>query len=208
MKAHHKRAGIGTILIMIGTFLIMSVFVYIGYSLWIEYRAGKAADEAAAFIPYPQGDEDLSDHFIDPDKEMPTIEIKGRKYIGDLEIPALSLKLAILGEWSYDGLNISPCRYCGSAYKNDLVIAGHNYRKHFSGIKKLSNGESVIFRDAAGNKFEYVVTGKEIVKPHDIEKMMEDPDESWDMTLFTCTSGGSARYALRCRSIPSADNNG
>lgn len=197
MKARKKRAGIGTILIISGMIIIVSAFVYVGYGLWMEYRAGLAAEEAASFIPDANG-QNTPDNFFDPDMEMPTVEINGMKYAGILEVPSLSLKLAVLSEWSYDGLNISPCIFSGSVYRNDLVIAGHNYRKHFTGIKKLKENETVIFKDVIGNRFEYAVRESEVIDPDDADKMTEDPDDSWDLTLFTCTSGGSARFALRC----------
>ena len=50
--------------------------------------------------------------------------------IGILEIPALDLNL-VISSWSYSSLRLAPCRYSGSAYKGDLVIAAHNYQSHF-----------------------------------------------------------------------------
>ena len=40
----------------------------------------------------------------------------------------------------------------------------------------------------------------ETVQPTQIEKMTEKTADSadWDLTLFTCTTGGSARCAVRC----------
>lgn len=83
-------------------------------------------------------------------------------------------------------------------YLKNMIIAGHNYRTHFSGIKRLNPGDSVVFTDADGNVFSYEVTEIETVGGYDIEKM-EDGD--WDLTLFTCTNKGKARAAVRCREI-------
>ena len=58
---------------------------------------------------------------------MPTQEVDGQSYIGVLELQPLGLSLPIISQWSYPGLRIAPCRYTGSAYQNDLVIAAHNY---------------------------------------------------------------------------------
>lgn len=40
----------------------------------------------------------------------------------------------------------------------------------------------------------------ENLQPTQIEEMTEKTEESdeWDLTLFTCTTGGSARCAVRC----------
>ena len=40
----------------------------------------------------------------------------------------------------------------------------------------------------------------ENLQPTQIEKMTEKTEDSdnWDLTLFTCTTGGRARCAVRC----------
>lgn len=39
----------------------------------------------------------------------------------------------------------------------------------------------------------------EVLQPTQIEKMtVKSSGDDWDLTLFTCTTGGQARYALRC----------
>ena len=133
-----------------------------------------------------------------PEMEMPTVEVNGQECVGMIEIPALGLKLPVISEWSDAKLKKAPCRYSGSAYLKNMIIAGHNYRTHFSGIKRLNPGDSVVFTDADGNVFSYEVTEIETVGGYDIEKM-EDGD--WDLTLFTCTNKGKARAAVRCREI-------
>lgn len=70
--------------------------------------------------------------------EMTEVEIDGYYYIGYISIPALGMELPVMSDWSYPQLNISPCRYAGSTKTDDLVIAGHNYTRHFGGIKNLS----------------------------------------------------------------------
>ena len=82
-----------------------------------------------------------------------------------------------------------------AAYKNDLIIAGHNYRSHFNPLKKFVGGEEVIFTDVEGNKFTYKVGDVETMKGTEVERM-EAGD--WDLTLFTCTYNGQSRFALRC----------
>lgn len=56
----------------------------------------------------------------------------GYEYIGYLSIPSIGLALPVMKQWSYAGLKIAPGRYSGSLYTDDLVIAGHNYNRHFS----------------------------------------------------------------------------
>ena len=83
-------------------------------------------------------------------------------------------------QWSYPGLKIAPGRYFGSLYTDDLVIAGHNYARHFSPLTQLT-------------------VDTEVLQPTQIEEMaVKTPENNWDLTLFTCTTTGQARYALRC----------
>lgn len=100
-----------------------------------------------------------------------------------------------MSHWSPDGLKIAPGRYKGSVYKRNIIIAGHNYRSHFSRLKTLDIGSKIWFIDVEGNRFEYKVSDIEIIKGTDVKQMEKG---KWDMTLFTCTYGGQNRMALRC----------
>lgn len=202
MKAEKLKSKIGLFLIMAGVLLIIGAAGYVGYNEYVAWQAGLAAEEVLDAMPeIPEEDTAVAapEYLMYQDRDMPVMEINGRYYIGVLEIPSRSLKLPVLSEWSYSGLKIAPCRYSGSLYRRDLVIAGHNYRKHFTGIKSLQPGDDIYFTDAEGHRFPLKVTGGQVIRPYDVEGMINDDNNTWDMTLFTCTSGGSARYALRCR---------
>lgn len=141
---------------------------------------------------------DVPDYVRYPELEMPMIEIDGESYVGFLEIPELDLSLPIMaGQWSEEKLKKSPCIYKGSVYMDDMIIAGHNYRSHFSPLKKLKEGTEIYFIDAEGNTFPYILAWTEIIEEVDVHRMVEK-NEDWDLTLFTCTYGGGERYTLRC----------
>jgi len=134
-----------------------------------------------------------------PERDMTVKTVDGREYIGTLLIPNLDLELPVLSEWSYDGLKIAPGRYAGSLYADDLVICGHNYTRHFNPIKRLTPGEEVEFVDMDGTVWEYEVSAVETIQPTQIEEMVGKTEgDDWDLTLFTCTAGGTARCAVRC----------
>lgn len=140
----------------------------------------------------------LPDYLLYPEAEMPLIEIDGEQYIGFLEIPALNLSLPILGgEWKEQRLKKAPGLYEGSVYLDNMIIAGHNYRSHFSGLKTLEEGTEVYFIDGNGNIFSYELAWVEVIDEKDVAQM-SDQSEGWDLTLFTCTYGGRNRYTLRC----------
>ena len=105
------------------------------------------------------------------------------------------MSLPIISEWSYDALQTAPCRYSGSAYLDNLVIAGHNYRSHFASLPQLQPGDTVTFTDMDGNVFSYAVSSLETLSSYAISDMTSG---DWDLTLFTCTVGGQSRLAIRC----------
>ena len=92
-------------------------------------------------------------------------------------------------------MKISPCRYEGSIYLDNMVICGHNYSTHFGTLKELDAGDLVFFTDMDGNLFEYAVAETEILQPTAVEEMTSG---NWDLTLFTCTVGGATRVTVRC----------
>lgn len=204
----------GTIAMTFGLLLLAAAFCLAGYNLWDDRRAfassasvmeelGSALQEAREQEEkteqeesLEQGEQELPCYVRYPEMEMPVLEMDGHYYIGKVEIPSLALCLPVMAEWSDSLLKIAPCRYAGSAYLNNLVIAGHNYKAHFSRIKQLRAGDAVIFTDADSNQFDYQVDSLEILDQTDVEEMEEG---SWDLTLFTCTYGGRSRCAVRCR---------
>ena len=139
--------------------------------------------------------ENLPLYVSHPDMEMPVAEIDGTGYIGLLEIPACELKLPVISSWSYPNLKLGPCRYSGSAYKGNFVIAAHNYTSHFGRLDWLQPGDLVRFTDVDGNVSEYTVELTETLTPHETEAMT---DSGWDLSLFTCTLDGSNRSTVRC----------
>lgn len=135
------------------------------------------------------------DYILNPNMDMPVVNIEGEEYIGLLEIPALDLKLPVMNEWNYARLKKSPCRYTGTAYQNNLVISAHNYESHFGRLKELPDGSRIAFTDADGNRFLYEVILIETLMPTDVDEMKSG---EFDLTLFTCTVGGKQRVTVRC----------
>lgn len=198
----------GKLLTGVGLLLIAAALLLTVYNIRESDRAGAESEEMVVRMEsltadLPERLETEKKEFVpeykkNPEMEMPTVEVNGQECVGMIEIPALGLKLPVISEWSDAKLKKAPCRYSGSAYLKNMIIAGHNYRTHFSGIKRLNPGDSVVFTDADGNVFSYEVAEIETVGGYDIEKM-EAGD--WDLTLFTCTNKGKARAAVRCREI-------
>ncbi|MBO4289732.1 MAG: sortase [Lachnospiraceae bacterium] len=153
-----------------------------------EYRAaGIAPPSKYAYVDY-----------MDVVPDMPTVEIEGYEYIGVIEVPAEEISLPVMAQWDYVRLKISPCRFTGSYYTNDLVICGHNYSRHFYQLLSIAVGTDVYFTNVDGVQYHYVVTNREEVYPMEVDRMTDAAAGKWDLTLFTCFLGGRTRCAVRC----------
>lgn len=199
MERNRKKPGIW--LMRGGVLLIVAALFLTGYNVKEENQAGKEAARIISELPVepkgPKADE-TPDYTLSPDLEMPFDSIEGNSYIGVLELPSLGLALPVLKEWSYPNLRIAPCRYTGSVYKENMVIAGHNYSTHFGHLKELASGDPILFMDMDGNVFQYKVARVEILGPTEIKRMTEG---DWSLTLFTCTLSGGSRVTVRCENV-------
>lgn len=124
------------------------------------------------------------------------IEIEGELYGGILSIPKLGSVLPVDMELSKEQLRNTPCRYKGSVQEDSMIIAAHNYARHFGNLSLLEAGDEVYFVDAQGKQHEYLVSESEILDAYDVQEMEEG---DWDLTLFTCTYGGQSRVTVRCK---------
>lgn len=205
-----KKNWIGKIFTITGLLLFAAALALSVYNLWDGYRAEQSREKLLEEYrdknqnisdkgeQVDESDGQIPDYQLNPEMEMPEVmleELDGAACIGVLEIPEIDLKLPVLSEWSYPLLKKAPCRYSGSAYLDNLVIAAHNYRTHFGKLKELETGDEVIFTDAAGNRFEYKVAVVEALTPQSVEDMTSG---EWALSLFTCTLDGKNRVTVRC----------
>lgn len=197
----------GSPLILMGLLLIAAALFLTVFNLYEEQRAAELSRRVLLELPakmrsaFPENltendpEPVIPDYMLNPYMDMPEVEADDHAYIGVLAIPDLNLELPVMSEWSYPNLKIAPCRYTGSVYLDDMVIAAHNYTRHFGRLKELSGGEMVIFTDSDGNIFTYEVALVETLMPTDVGEMESG---EWDLTLFTCTVGGAYRVTVRC----------
>lgn len=131
-----------------------------------------------------------------PGIEMPGEKVNGHEYIGTLSIPSLGLKVPVQRNWSYENLSVSPCRYSGSAYADNLAIIAHTY--HFGKLSSLALDATVTFTDMENNLFRYVVREKNTISPNDANEIAHS---GYDLTLVTCTLSGTKRVAVYCERV-------
>ncbi len=151
---------------------------------------GPGGDDPYADIASP-----VPDYVLEENIEMPTVKIDGVRYCGIITIPRIDRQLPVAATWDYTTLKQTPCRYAGSAYKDNFVICGHNYIVHLGPIRRLKYGDDVIFTDVDGNVFKYKVVSVEILPP---DASVEMKTSGYALSLFTCTLGGQTRVTVRC----------
>lgn len=200
-----KKNKAGNCLIYIGFLFVVAAIILTSYNFWDDRRAAAASGAAMEEIlldiskAKEMQEEETPDYFVAPEMEMPKSSVGKYDYIGVLDIPALGMNLPVVGELSYSALKVAPCRYTGSAYQDDLIIAAHNYSGHFGKIKRLQAGDDVFFTDMDGNLFSYQVVSMEVIKDTAVEDMRSG---GYDLTLFTCTYSGESRVTIRCERNP------
>lgn len=216
---YKKKNRIGNILKGAGLILVTAAVLLLVYNLWDGHRARESEEailaeylqenKKASESPDASDKEDgqnIPDYLLNPDMDMPEYTLKSLgdvACIGILEIPALDLELPVISSWSYSSLRQAPCRYSGSAYKGDLVIAAHNYQSHFGGLRTLPEGSEVFFTDAVGNRFSYYVAVTEALTPWSVDDMTSG---EWPLTLFTCTLDSQNRVTVRCEYSEAMEN--
>lgn len=185
------------ILIIIGAIMLIIAGGITGYNIYSDLYSKSVCNEIKAQIDIHLEKEQVWEEKYKENQitEMPTINIKGKDYIGILEIDRVDLSVPIISELTMSNLYTSPCRYTGSVYSNDLVLGGHSYVSTFGKLHKVIQGDEVLLTDIDGNKFIYEVKDVEIIQPTEVEYLTES---DWDLSLFTCTYSGQTRLVVRC----------
>ena len=185
-----KKRGLtpGRVLMLLGVVLLLGAAGLYGYNQMVDQRAGQESEAAVITlveeiqaneveileVPEEEGEEDAA--------LLKVAELDGAYYMGVLTIPTLEKILPVRSDWSEAKLKKSPCRYSGGLEDGELVIAGHNYKKHFSGLATLKQGDSVVFTDLEGNQMFYEVREIYTVAATDIEGMI---DSGYDLSVLS-----------------------
>lgn len=195
-----KKAGI--VFVVIGAVLILSALLLFFYNRHEDERAGQEAqtilNDVQSVIAQRETEETEADG---ESNQLPVEMIDGYEYVGYLSIPDLEIELPVMADWSYERLELAPCRQFGSTATDDLVIAGHNYKRHFGSLNRLGLGASILFTDMNGNATSYLVEKMETIDPEAVDAVQ---NSGYGLVLYTCTYGGTNRVAVFCNQSDSA----
>ena len=148
-----------------------------------------------AAVPTPAPSSAVEETLSPSPSASPSAAPEGPAFLGVLSVPAVSLTVPVLAEWSYYHLTLAPCRDCGSVETGDLVIAAHNYDTHFGRLSRIAPGDSVYFTDMAGSTTEYAAASVEQRDPSDAEGVR---DSGYPLVLYTCSWDCTARVTVFC----------
>ena len=194
------RKKLGVLCVVLGLCCLLSSMGLIIYNRRAEQKAENASkvllqDMQEQLTDVSGGEKEQSEEL---QQEMATAQVDGYDCIGVLSIPVLELKLPVLTDWSYEKLRIAPCHYFGSYYGTDFVIAAHNYQSHFGRLSALQPKDLVLFTDISGTVYCYEVVLLETLPANATEEMITS---GFDLSLYTCTPGGSNRVTVRCKAV-------
>lgn len=162
-----------------------------------DERAGQEAEEILREVRTAIAARESAEETERPEdaEEAATVELDGELYIGVLTIPDLNLELPVMADWDYERLKRAPCRQFGAAKSDDLVIAAHNYKRHFGALAHLQLDAAVSFTGVDGGVIAYRVARVAYVDPKDVDAVQYS---GYDLVLYTCNYGGSDRVAVFC----------
>ena len=196
------RKWIGIICVVLGVVCLLAAMGLVIYNRWETENAAEITQSLLEDVQYAITEDQPSSLSLRADedrkaaqKEMVTIKVDGYDCVGILSVPVLELELPVLTDWSYTKLKKAPCLYYGTCYEPDFVIAAHNYEAHFGRLSELQTGDAVIFTDVYGVAHYYEVVLLETLPK---EATLEMITSGFDLSLYTCTPGGSNRITVRC----------
>ncbi|MCL1816003.1 MAG: sortase [Clostridiales bacterium] len=209
-----RRRSLGILVMVCGVITLVLAAALYAYNIWDDDRAAKAAQQTAqelytiiaadkvaeleetfSLSTQQAAIKDNAAEAADSGNEAAKVVLGGVSYIGIIDLPTLGLTLPVAETLSYPKLKVSPCRFTGDINKGALVIAAHNYQRHFGGISNLKKGDVVIMTDMDGFEHSYCVESIITVEPTNVQTVVAS---GYDLTLFTCTYNGQARVVVRC----------
>lgn len=196
---------IGIAIVAVGAVLILSALLLFFYNCQEDAKAGQEAESLLENVESviemnkrkaaDTGKQPGDDSSAASDSQISGAMLDGYEYAGYIEIPVLGLKLPVMSEWDYNRLKLAPCRQFGSSRTDDLVIAGHNYKRHFGYLKNLSAGDTVTFTDMDGILNTYRVAKIETLDPNQVDAVQ---NSGYALVLYTCTMSGKTRTTVFC----------
>ena len=151
-----KGITIQKICIIIGICLLVSAIVTLVLWRWnissSEKNIQNYVSTLRELIPEPQ-DAVLEER---RDNTMSALSVDGIDFVGLIELPQYESTLPVCAAWGK--ASKYPCRFDGSIYDGTLQIGATTQKGQYDFYRELSVGDSVIYTDAEGNRYTFVIT--------------------------------------------------
>lgn len=121
--------------------------------------------------------------------------------LGEIEIPKINVKKYILDETTDESLNLSLTKFWGPNLNEtgNFSIIGHNYNNLFKRLKELEIGDTFTLTARNGEKGTYEVYKSYIIEPDDMDCIEDSLIGQREVTLITCTVGGTQRLIVKAQ---------
>jgi len=190
-----------------GSLLMIAGLALIITAAWIfslnEREEALAASNTEILLEQMHEEIEANRNIYDTQGRLAEFELGGQEALGILNIPSLDLELPVLDDWNYELLIIAPGRYFGSPEEGNLILLGHNYKRHFARLKELKPGDRAELYTLDGVTYIYELESLETLEKTALEELVTG---EWEMTVFTCTVGGERRVTARFRLVDAVLN--
>ena len=184
------RNKLGHYCTVLGILLLLAAIGLWGYNYYDANRADEAAQNLLTEVTMQQSQQTQESAIAKAADD--------ETFLGTLSIPALGLELPVYNRFDDNLMKDTVCRYSGAVDTENLVIAGHNYKRHFGKLSDLQQGDEVMLKTMDGNTYTYQVLALETLNATAVDEMTSG---EYALTLFTCDYSGNARIAVRCQPI-------
>lgn len=187
------RKVVGSVLIIVGIFLISSV-------VYKRVETNKKQNELKSVLQDVIKEESVSGEV--------SYNNLGYTPVGLIEIPSIGLSQGLVEGITDEILQYYIGHFEDSAQpgeKGNFAVAGHrvsNYSEAFVNLYKVKPGDLISVK-SKGKDFIYEVEENFIVDPDDIDVLDETKDET--ITLVTCTVGAKQRVIVKGSLIETKD---
>lgn len=142
--------------VLVGICLLVVAALVLIFWQWGIHKAQQNATQYVqtirTLIPKPQGAA-LEER---RDNTMSVLSIKGKNFVGILEMPQFGSALPVCADWGE--VSQYPCRLSGSVYDRTMQIGITSQKGQYDFYREVSVGDAVFFTDMEGNRFSYKVT--------------------------------------------------
>ena len=181
----------GIVLMVLGM-LIVAVSLFLGFHYIMDEWRSSGYALSALEVMEQAGDDGRT---VSEKTGLPAVEANGKLYVGTLSIPALDMEMPVMDQYTKHNRKMGPSFFWGSPEEDFMVIAGYCFQGHFAPLKNLTEGDEVTYTGLNGDELRCTVAKVEILKPSEVEEMLSG---EYPLTLFTSTTGGNSRLAVRC----------